>query len=852
MLRAATLRKSAIFGDFEAILTPRQETSRPTKVRKGSKGTPVKAKVVVAILLACAVASQAEILYQRILSMGYLGSFGRNPQTRLLLGPDGRLYGTTYGGGTSDRGTIFAIKPDGTGFQLLYQFKLSAGDGRQPYADLIYRSDGFFYGTTEINVPGNGGTIFKIRPDGTGYQVLFRFSPATGDLPRGHLLEGTDGFFYSTTQTGGPGTRGTVYKVRPDGTGFMVLHAFGTTPGDGSDCDTGLTLGSDGKLYGVSSGGGEPTGAGAVFKLNQDGTGFTVLHEFMGTDGYEPDGRPLELADGSLYGSTELSNGGGGVIYKINKDGSGFQILRIMPDGVPGSLNSELVPGSDGALYTTGFSALFKLRSDGTDVQFLHQFVRGPEDGVFARGVIFGPDAALYGVAQLGGVNDAGIVYRIRPDGSEYSVLHHFRHMSVTAATPRASLIKTDSGLFFGTAQAGGSNNVGAIFCLRPNGSESRVLFSFGVGANAARVPNRLCAAADGFLYGTTVQGGLSNAGVIYRISQNGSNYHVLRHLGATDEPRTAQAGLIVDAGGWLYGTSFSGGVAGRGTVYKVHKDTEEFVVLRSLTTADGYQPQSELVEASGNLYGTTGLGGAQNLGVVFRIEPSGSNYTVLHSFTGGAQGQNPTSGLMVGSGGKLYGTTARQLGGFAGSVYAINPDGSGFRTLRSFTNAALQPRVARSQLVEGSDGLLYGVTQSGGATERGTIFRIGKDGDRFAILYEFGVSAGDGQTPSAGLTSVGDGSFLGVTEAGGDNGNGAVFRFDPVEVRVRIGLTDTAAELRWPASSTVDELEATAALGAFDWHGVGATVLRLGDENEATVPRQSQGQLYRVRRGWE
>jgi uncharacterized repeat protein (TIGR03803 family) len=280
-----------------------------------------------------------------------------------------------------------------------------------------------------------------------------------------------------------------------------------------------------------------------------------------------------------------------------------------------------------------------------------------------------------------------------------------------------------------------------------------------------------------------------------------------------------------------------------------VHKDTEEFVVLRSLTVADGYQPTCELLEVGDHLYGTAGVGGAQNFGVVFRIDPRGSNYTILHHFTGSAQGQNPMSGLTRASDGRLYGTTSRQFGSFAGCIYAINPDGSGFQALRSFTNVAPQPRLPRPPLVEGSDGFLYGVTQLGGAADRGTAFRIGKDGTGFSVLHEFGVSAGDGQTPSAGLTAVGDGSFLGVTEAGGDNGTGTVFRFDPVEVRLRINLTATAAELRWPASSTIDELEATSAVGGFHWQPSGASIFRQGEENQADVPRQAQGQLYRVRR---
>jgi uncharacterized repeat protein (TIGR03803 family) len=410
-----------------------------------------------------------------------------------------------------------------------------------------------------------------------------------------------------------------------------------------------------------------------------------------------------------------------------------------------------------------------------------------------------------------------------------------------------------DPGLFYGTSEGGGSTNAGAIFSLQANGLDAQLLFSFGVGSNTARSPNGLLAAADGFLYGSTAQGGNLTGGTIFRISPNGSNYSVLRHLGATGEPRIPRSGLISDSAGWLYGTSFGGGTGGRGTVYRLHKDTAELVVLRSLSVADGYQPQCDLVLAGdNNLYGTTGLGGPQSLGVVFRIQPDGSNYTILHSFTGGALGQNPQSGLMLGSDGRLYGTTARLVGSFAGCVYALNLDGSGFQVLRSFPNTGLEPRQPRPVLAEGADGALYGVAISGGAYNKGALFRIRKDGNGFEVLREFGGFVGDGETPSAGLTGVGDGSFLGVTEAGGDSGTGTVFRFDPVEVRLRIGLSATVAELRWEASSTADALETTTDATSFDWQASQIQASQDGNELRAAIPRQPTGQFFRVRRVWK
>jgi len=807
-------------------------------------------------LLCCGLA-RAEIFYQQVHALNFRGPDGSSPQARLLIGADGKLYGTTAGGGTNAGGTIFGLNSDGSEFRTLHHFGAIEGDGVLPFADLMFGRDGAIYGTTERGgTTNNHGTIFKIQPDGSNYEVLFRFTIETGSAPRGHLVEGPDGYLYGTTQGGGIRRGGTIYKIRPDGTDFRVLHAFTeptpSSPGDGADCDTGLTLGSDGLLYGVTSWGGDFL-SGTVFRLAPDGSEYQVLHHFDMRNGWEPEGQLLELSNGVLYGTTELSYESGfrgSTIYRINMDGSGFEVLKFIgPDDADRFLNG-LVLGGDGALYGSLVSGPIKIRPDGSGFQVLHRFGTSVGDGYGGYGLTLGLDGALYGATSGGGIHGDGTVYRITTDGTEYSILHHFRHETNTVALPRASLLRTDDGVFFGTSEAGGGANAGTIFSVRANGSDARWRFSFGIQPNDGTVPNGLCHGGDGFLYGTTFRGGNSNVGTVFRIDQNGSNYSVIRHLGPIAEPRSPRNGLIKGADGWLYGTTLSGGSANRGTVYKVNNDGE-LIVLHSLTASEGDQPQCELVQsAAGSLYGTALLGGTQNFGTVYKVEPDGGGFTVLHEFMGGAEGQNPMSGLMIASDGRLYGTTARRTGAFAGCIYRLNTDGSGFQVLKSFPLAGSGPKAPKPVLVEAPDGLLYGAAQSGGATDKGAIFRIGKDGDRFEVLHEFGLSGTDGQTPSAAFTPVGDGSFLGVTEAGGQ-GNGTIFRFDPIGVRLRISMTPTTAELRWPTSSTVDSVEATPGVNGFDWHPTGVPVTRSGDENHASVPRQPAGQFFRVRRLW-
>ena len=222
------------------------------------------------------------------------------------------LYGMTYRGGTNDMGVIFKIKLDGTGYVNLLDFA-GASNGSNPFGSLI--SDGtFLYGMTGGGGSSNKGTVFIIKPDGTGYSKLLDFSGATnGAVPSGSLIsDGT--FLYGTTQQGGTNSLGVLFKIKSDGTGYVKLLDFAGTV-NGSYAYGSLI--SDGVfLYGMTYYGGT-NDKGVIFKIMFDGTGYSILLDFDGsTNGGNP--RGSLISDGTfLYGMTE---GGGanslGTVFK--------------------------------------------------------------------------------------------------------------------------------------------------------------------------------------------------------------------------------------------------------------------------------------------------------------------------------------------------------------------------------------------------------------------------------------------------------------------------------------------------------------------------------------------------------
>jgi len=275
----------------------------------------------------------------------------------LVLGSDGRLYGTTYAGGTSNCGTVFGINRDGSGFAVLQSFTGGA-DGKNPEAALIEGDDGALYGTTYFLNSTNRGTIFKINKDGSGYATIHTFiGNPEGQQPMGRLLLASDGALYGTTGFGGAHGAGTIFTVNENGGGFNTLYAFRSITSDGGDPVAGLLEGSDHVLYGTAYASGGTGTNGIIFKINKDGNGYQILHRFStsGGDGQRPNGVLLEGLDGALYGGAEYGGVSlNGTIYKINKDGGGYTTLRsFLGNGDAASPRCALIQLGDGTIYGT-------------------------------------------------------------------------------------------------------------------------------------------------------------------------------------------------------------------------------------------------------------------------------------------------------------------------------------------------------------------------------------------------------------------------------------------------------------------------------------------------------------------
>ncbi len=236
-------------------------------------------------------------------------SEGGDPRGSLTLSGS-TLYGMTTSKGALDGslGSIFSINTNGSGFDVLHYF-ITVSDGGGPTGSLAVAGP-TLYGMTPVGGPNQGGTIFRINTDKTGWQVLHSFGSIANDgtNPYGDLtLSGST--LYGMTSLGGTHHHGAVFRIDTDGGNYQILYNFtGPSNNDGETPTGGLTL-SGSTLYGMTSQGGSSLSYGAIFQINTDGSGYQQLYAFTGqTDGGAPQGS-LTLSGSTLYGMT-MQNGG--------------------------------------------------------------------------------------------------------------------------------------------------------------------------------------------------------------------------------------------------------------------------------------------------------------------------------------------------------------------------------------------------------------------------------------------------------------------------------------------------------------------------------------------------------------
>lgn len=397
----------------------------------------------------------------------------------------------------------------------------------------------------------------------------------TGWAPVGELVQTADGVFYGVTAQGGANGSGVVfaYDRNDASTPIHDLYSFSALQGgsaaqaptnaDGGTPLAGLVLGADGYLYGTTSGGGA-SGVGTIFRVSTSGA-LTTLHVFgaqdvdgRNADGAIPLGKLVQVADGSFIGTTRFGGNTAGTIFRLAPAGA-FSVLYTFPARDANDANDA------------GASPV--------------------------AGLVIANDGNFYGVAQRGGANKAGTVFKLTP-GGVFSVLHAFTSVETASNTdgalPSAPLMQATDGSLYGTTSLGGPGGSGTVFRISTSGA-FEVLHGFNEGpilfnSIDSRDPvGPLIEGPDGTLYGTSRDGGGAigaiGRGAVYKLSPS-RVYSVVHSFGMGSLGSTPAGGLIIGGDGSMYGLTQGQSLnnfefyAGAGTVYSLKTSTTQLMTL--------------------------------------------------------------------------------------------------------------------------------------------------------------------------------------------------------------------------------------------------------------------------------
>jgi len=463
---------------------------------------------------------------------------GEDPDNAILLADNNKFYGIADGGYGQFGSFIYEYDPATEEFNIVVDFfdpdlsvSYSAGEGY-----LMQASNGLIYGLTQNGGTNQDGQLFSYDPSQDIFKYLAEFEAlTTGSSPMGVLTEASDGKLYGITYNGGICNYGTIFSYDPIGGVLAEERCFDWN--DGVEPVDGMILASNGLLYGMTYAGGG-SGDGVIYSY-ETGTGiYTMLHEFItSAHGGKPYGRLFQASDGALYGTASAGGlNGDGMLFKYDIDLDLFS-LRINFDGTNGAYPNGSLIEYEGNMYgvtteggVSNEGILFRYDKTANTITKLADFY-GNDYGKYPYGTLtIGPEGKLFGQTYGGGKFSSGIMFDYNTATSAFIKRFDFMQSDEGSRNLGGLMIGTD-GWVYGTTREGGEYQGGTIYRINPADREFENLYDFDIFSYGGYPMTGLMQAADGYFYGVTPNGGTVDDGVIYRFDANNNIVTVLEDL---------------------------------------------------------------------------------------------------------------------------------------------------------------------------------------------------------------------------------------------------------------------------------------------------------------------------------
>ena len=716
-------------------------------------------------------------------------------------------YGLTSKGGNNDVGVIYKTNTSGTNIQTAYTFEIE-NTGKSPAGVPTQATNGKLYGVTTFggdNISSfqyygysrNSGVIYEYDPSNSNYSVLFNFDDtASGCWPKYAPIEASNGLLFGIVNAGGVRNYGTLYSYDRTTSVYTKIHDFkgsyATVGKDGVHPEGELLKAVDGKIYGVTSGGGYNS-HGTIFSIDPATSSYTKLLDmqvsYSGTyAGNGPESGLIQAADGMMYGTT--SNGGSdnkGNVFKYNPvtnvANSIYEFTNVNMTSQGGYPRGNLIMIGNDSIYGVTYN---HINPPGTYTYipyfYLWRYQISTGNMLVVDSIVNGSFSNKITLMTNGKILLTG---NDNNSPSSASFWEYDPATRISTLIDSSSTISTNMGLVEATNGKfyGGFTNVytdaysNGLFVEYDKANNTiNEKFKFSHPVNGVKPLGDLMMATNGKLYGTTSEGGANNKGVIFEFNPSNDTYIKKFDLDSLSGYRPKD-GLMEAANGRFYLLTFMGGISGDGTLIEI--DTTNWSMLKKadFSTALGRKPMGKVTQAwDGMLYGLTAYDG----GALFQYNIATGTIAKKLDFDN-ANGSLPYGSLSLSNNGKLYGLTNSGGSNYysKGTFFEYDPT-SNTLVVKNEMFQHLGYKAKGNTPLLATDGKMYmPITNSGGSNseyEGGTIDAY--DGVTLTNKAVFSVS-NTGSNPMGDLMEAANGKFYGYTYVGGLNNYGTLFEFD-------------------------------------------------------------------------